>query len=465
MVATTGFKDRYGMALSTSSAVAAARYVEGIDLLLSYNLGLDLKLSEAIMADEGFAMAHAALAVIYQLRGDLPMAQASAARATALENGISRREQQHIKAIATIMRGDGPKALELIQEHLAEFPRDALLLFQANMLLMYSGQQDRRQQTLALLESVQSHYGEDWWFMGMLSFVYHELDRFEESRRFSERSLDFYPRNANAAHNLAHVFYETVDHTSGLDFLNKWLTDYERQAPFHCHLSWHIAMFEMAAGRYGRAMELFEEGIRGNAMSRSALPDAASLLWRCQLYGYNQVTLPWDAAREFAVRLASKPGFAFNDAHAALVHVAMDDSAALENLQSGLRELATQGHPVAGQVVLPLVKGLQAFGQRQYEEAIYFIEPIAPELVRIGGSHAQREIFEDTLLIAYLRSGHYAKAESLLRQRLFRREWARDYFWLASAQSGAGNNTAAQSSRHAALQRWPNADLDAPELV
>jgi hypothetical protein len=56
---------------------------------------------------------------------------------------------------------------------------------------------------------------------------------------------------------------------------------------------------------------------------------------------------------------------------------------------------------------------------------------VLADLPRIGGSHAQREIFEDTLIIAYLRSGQAAKAEPLLRSRLGRRSSARDQAWLA----------------------------------
>jgi hypothetical protein len=56
------------------------------------------------------------------------------------------------------------------------------------------------------------------------------------------------------------------------------------------------------------------------------------------------------------------------------------------------------------------------------------------DLPRIGGSHAQREVFEDSLIFAYLRSGQPGKAEPLLRSRLSRRPSARDEAWLAQCQ-------------------------------
>jgi hypothetical protein len=66
---------------------------------------------------------------------------------------------------------------------------------------------------------------------------------------------------------------------------------------------------------------------------------------------------------------------------------------------------------------------------------VHHLEPVVDQVVRIGGSNAQREVFEDTLLQAYLRAGCYAQAESLLHKRLARRPSARDTLWLQQAQT------------------------------
>jgi hypothetical protein len=60
----------------------------------------------------------------------------------------------------------------------------------------------------------------------------------------------------------------------------------------------------------------------------------------------------------------------------------------------------------------------------------------APSLIfaRIGGSHAQREVFEDSLIIAYLRSQQQSKAAGLLSTRLGRRPSPRDEVWLAQCR-------------------------------
>ena len=63
------------------------------------------------------------------------------------------------------------------------------------------------------------------------------------------------------------------------------------------------------------------------------------------------------------------------------------------------------------------------------------LAPLADQVVRIGGSNAQREVVEDTLLQAYLRAGHLEPMAALLRQRLARRPSARDEHWLQHAHT------------------------------
>lgn len=457
--------DRYGLPLSTSSATAVERYMDGIDRLLSLNADAEVSLAQAVEADQCFALAHAALAFFWQGQGRTEDAKAGAARTRSLAGGISRRERRHVEAIAAAVDGEAARALGLIREHLAEFPRDALMVQQATGLISASGRQDRQQERFALLAGLAPAYGDDWWFLSTYAFAHHELDLLDQSRRLSERSLAQYPRNAGASHNIAHVQYETDDHAGGVDFLGAWLADYDQRAPYHCHLSWHLALFELASGHYRRVMELYERAIcPAVAQTRLAFVDASSLLWRYQLYGCTREPLPWQDVCALAARIAPRPGVAFSDAHAALAYAAAGDEEAISRLLDGLRALDAKGHPLAGSVLLPLAQGVAAFARGAYDEAVRLMEPLAGQLGRIGGSHAQWQVFEDTLLEAYLRSGRFEQAETLLRRRLDRRPSARDFFWLGRAQAGRGRAEAATVNLREAQARWRHADPDSPEL-
>jgi tetratricopeptide (TPR) repeat protein len=470
MAQSAPMRDRYDLPLSTASATALDLYIDGVDRAFSGNIHAELKLSEAIEADEGFAMAHAALAA-HQSRIRIPQAaRENAARAKALSAGLSRRERQHIDIIHESLTGSGETALKLSYEHLDDFPSDAAILQLFTGLMTGSGTQERIALTLDEIERREAAYGDDWFYLGLRSFYLHESNRFQESRQFAERSLQGNPRNGNACHNMAHVFYETSDYEGGLDFLNDWIVGYSPTAPFFSHLNWHMALFELTQGRYGRAQDIYDECIRPSVLEARGglgppLADAKSYLWRLELYGKGVNPRDWQEVRAFAADHARSPGVSFQDAHAALALAATHDDVAMTGLIDALGQIATRGNSFVEAVVLPLVRGIEAFGRGAYAETIAFIEPIDDRIVAIGGSQAQRAVFHETLLEAYLRTGSYEQAEVMLRKRLEHRHTGRDFFWLAQAQSRSGKLDDARSNALQARKLWSGAEPNTPELI
>lgn len=468
MTVSSSFRDRFGLAPSTDSADAAAHFEAGVERLLSQNLGAVEHFDRAVGADPEFALAHAVRAFhVLTERGDAPAAKAGAERATALAGRATPQERGLIAGYTAFVGGDPRRGLTILREHLDTYPRDTLAMFAwVPLMVLASARRDRQEETYAVMAARASHYEGDWWFPGSFSFVCHGLHRYDESRRYAELALTRYPRYTQATHSLSHVFYETNDHAGGRSFLNGWLPGYEREASQFAHLKWHLALFELASGHYRQVMEIYAHDMEPTVMqARTTLVDTTSLLWRLQIYGAADAPLPWGAVKAYADRTVPRPGMAFADAHVALVYAATGDVAAMQQLISGLTALDAQGHPLAGSVVLPLARGIEAFSQGAYDEAIRSIAPIAGEIVRIGGSNAQRQVFEDTLLQAYLRAGRFDEAEALLRTRLGRRESARDQLWLGQAQLSQGLREQAASSIRAAREGWRDADPDAPEMA
>src|SRR4029450_11056150 len=205
-------QDRYGLPLTTSSTVAAERFIEGLDLLLEQNFGPEEQFTQAIEADPGFALAHSALAYMLHLRAQVTDAKACAQQAQSLAPGLSRREQQQIAAITLFINGQGPRAYALIREHLADYPRAIRMIRVAQRLFSLgcsgAGVASFPSPLLALMQGIASAYGDDWAFLGSYAFAHHETGHVEEARRLAERSLTLRPTNAVAAHSVAHVFFE-----------------------------------------------------------------------------------------------------------------------------------------------------------------------------------------------------------------------------------------------------------------
>jgi tetratricopeptide (TPR) repeat protein len=462
-------KDRYGMTLSTSSPAAAERWLEGVDLLLSQNFGPSARFQEAVELDEGFALAYSGLAYMQMLAGQTEEAKESANRAIALEKGITRRERQQIQAISLFANGKGRDSIALIRQHLAQYPRDAVMMRLAQRLFMLgcsgAGVPNFPEELLALLRTLERACGNDWAFLGQYAFAHHETGRLDEAMPLAQRSLDQYPTNAVASHSVTHVFFEKGQPSEGGDFLGNWLKGFDSRAPYHVHLSWHQALFELALGHYQQVYDLYESDIRPSVVSKSAasLADSASLLWRLQMYGGESPPTPWEEVRDQAAPAAQRPGPAFRDAHAALAFAASGDRTLLDQQISRLKADAEKGDLLAREVTLPLVQGIDSFSQGDYQTASCLLEPLYPQLTRIGGSHAQREVFEDTLLEAYLRAQQFDKAEDMLRSRLKQRASVRDTFWLGRAQLGQGDPKSAGASLAKAVQCWEGTDPNASE--
>jgi hypothetical protein len=84
-------------------------------------------------------------------------------------------------------------------------------------------------------------------------------------------------------------------------------------------------------------------------------------------------------------------------------------------------------------VVPTLCHALNAFAGEDYGACVAALEGVLADVVRIGGSHAQREIIEDTFIVALIRSGELVRARALLDGRLHRRPSSRDTRWLIAA--------------------------------
>src|SRR5687767_4846388 len=113
--------DRYGLAITTASPVAAERFQDGMDALLSYGVGAEESFAAALRADAALAVAHAGVALVAVVQGDAAAARAATDRARTAVAGATRRERQHVEAVSALVAGDTARGLGLVDEHVAEF--------------------------------------------------------------------------------------------------------------------------------------------------------------------------------------------------------------------------------------------------------------------------------------------------------------------------------------------------------
>jgi tetratricopeptide (TPR) repeat protein len=432
-------RDRYDLPLTTVSDRAAASYRDGVDRILSAWVGADDAFDLAIVEDPDFALAHIARARVHQLHMESAEARAKAAQARRLAVRGSRRERQHVEILAAAIEGQPRVALTSAEQHLDEFPRDALvlsLLLGAFGLYAFSGRSDHDAARLAICERHARHYGEDWWFLTYLGWSHTEAGNVGFGRTTTERAIALRPENANAAHALSHALFEQGDTGAGRTFLSAWLPAHENASFLQCHLSWHVALTVLEAGDLDGALGIYERHIRPSGSRyppMNVLTDCASLLWRLSLAGQTGLESHWQDVAAYSDRFFPRAGAHFADVHYALV-AAASGSEGLETRLAELEALEASGRLAPGSSAIDLCRGMRAFAEGDNESAIRILEPLMPALVRIGGSHAQRELWEDTLIVACLRGGQQDKAAKLLSDRLHRRPSARDEAWSREAR-------------------------------
>lgn len=412
--------DRFGLPISTSSETARAAYIAGCDCVLSAEYGGEAHLKRAIEADPGFGLAYAALARDRFLVGDIAGARQAAARARELVATATERERSHVNALCLPVEGKAGEALAATRAHLAAHPRDAMVAAPATGvfgLIGFSGRPTREPEQIEFLETLRPQLGEDWWFQTVYAFALEEVGRLEEASALIERALAANPRNPHGAHIKAHVLYEFGEDRAALDFLDAWLPNYAREGLMHCHISWHTALSLLVLGDAARAWEVYRAQVHPGATLGPALnvaTDATSFLWRAQLAGQAPAPGLWGEIHAYVQKAFPRVGIAFVDVHKVLACVAADDRDGLAAIVAELDRRVGAGQSITGDVVPRIAAGLAAYGRGDWAAAIAAFEPVLAETVRIGGSRAQRDLVQHTLLAAYLKDGRQAEAGRLL---------------------------------------------------
>lgn len=409
-------KDRYGNTLSSSSQVAVDAYVEGVDLFLAAQAGGDAAFERAIVEDPSFALAHVGLARFLQTIARPAEAKAALAKARALAPNTSAREQAQISIIGHVIEGRGAKAYDEINRHVHEFPRDAMAVQPCAgvfSLIGFSGRDGREAESLAFFTALQPAYGDDWWFDSILAFAQTEVGQLAQAEITTERAYQANPTNANSAHYKSHFHYEVGDAKAGHRFLKEWRASYNRDGLLHCHLSWHDALWALETGDTANAWRIIEADVRpGFAWGPpvNVITDMAAFLLRAEYAGGARRDDLWRELSQYASTYFSNPGISFADAHAAIAHALAGDDAALMKLQ---------GNPAgfAGDMVKVLADVFADFATSDWTAVINGLLPIMSSHERLGGSRAQRDLVEFTLLHALLKSGGGEEARRLLAMR------------------------------------------------
>lgn len=416
-------RDSLGNQYSGATPASVEHFEHGLHLLQCY-IGDPLSTADAALAEApDMIMAHALRAWLLLLSTEasvLPMARASweaASRAPA-----TNRERGHLAAIAHLLEGRWYQAARTLEDVSIAHPHDGLALLVGHQLDFFTGQsrmlRDRIARALPAWNAQMPGYHS---LLGMHAFGLEECGDYGRAEAAGRRAVELEARDGWAQHAVAHVLEMTGRKRDGIAWMRANPDAWSRDSFFAFHNWWHVAVFHLDLGEIDAVFELFDGAIHGTE-SRIALEmiDAAALLWRLELRSID-VGTRWGGLADGWEPHVAAGNYTFNDVHAAMAFLRARRPVALAALLEAQKDAMARADDNAlftRQAGYPLTRALIAFDEGDYAEVVRILRLIRNGAAVFGGSHAQRDLLDLTLLEAARRSGDKPLYAALAAERL-----------------------------------------------
>jgi tetratricopeptide (TPR) repeat protein len=417
------FPDRWGVPVRASSADAVVLLDEAIEDLAGL-AGDPLADADAVAAaDDSLVLGHIYRAYL-QLYGTTPAGVAAAGEilkqldATA----VGEREAHHPRAARAWAAGDWEAATRPLERALLRHPRDLLALKVVQDLYFFLGNRLELRDTAARVLPGWPAGQPGWGYVqGMYAFGLEENADYRQAEARARAALEHNPRDVWAVHALTHVFEMQGSQQDGITFLTASAPDWSASF-FAVHNWWHRGLFHLELGEIEEALALYDSRLRATRSTEWLdVVDAAALLWRLALSGAD-VTERAAALAADIDGLVTSPVYVFNDWHAVMAFGLAGDHPRNELVIAANRHLtAPTNRRAAKRAGVDLLEAFGAFADGRPDRAIDLLIDIRPRASAVGGSHAQRDIIDLTLIAAAARAGDDALARALVTERVARK--------------------------------------------
>mgnify|MGYP001240519314 CR=1 FL=1 len=420
------YTDKRGVPCAAASQEAVDALDAVVEEYLRFGRETGNLLKQAAAIDPDMPMAHVLRGYFFHLMGNgalLPRVRRSLEAAEGAAARASRRERMHVAALAAWCEGDLTGAVQLLEEVLLDYPRDILALKLAHFLHFYMGAVQNHRDSVARVmyawdEGVPG-YG---YVLGCRAFGLEEAGEYEEAERLGRRAVEINPADLWAGHAVAHVLEMQGRHREGIEWVGAHERDWAPANNFAGHLWWHRCLYHLALEQHDAVLEHYDRLVwPAPSDDWLDLSNAASLLLRLDMRGI-PVGDRWRSLAEAVRGRIHDHVLPFIDAHYMMPLAKAGEDAAAENLLMSMRAY-TDAHRdrtvsrVMDEIGIPLAEAVYAYGTGDYARVVDLLMPIRYGILRIGGSHAQRDVFAQMLIESALRSGRAPIARALLVER------------------------------------------------
>lgn len=339
---------------------------------------------------------------------------------------MNDRETAHHQAIGAWLSGDWTGASSQLDGLLTRWPSDLVAMVFGHQLDFFLGDaanlRDRPGRSLMDLDPDHPHTA---FVRGMQAFGLEEAGSYEQGRDTGLAAIAVNPDDVWATHAVVHTYEMQGMVDDGIRFLESRRADWGEGNLFTVHNWWHLALYYLEAGAIADALRIYDREVHhaGSAGVPIEMLDASALLWRLFLDGQDCGDRWAALADAWATRTTQQPWYAFNDLHAVMALVGagrMDDAEHVVERLAGYVHRGGPGTNIAmtADIGLPTCRAVIRFAQGRYDDVVAELLPIRRTLQRFGGSHAQRDAMQRTLLEATLRAKRFDLSRSLVSERL-----------------------------------------------
>ncbi|MCQ9375625.1 tetratricopeptide repeat protein [Methyloversatilis sp. XJ19-13] len=382
--------------------------------------------SAALEESPDMVMGHVLLAYLMLLGTEpagLPVASAACRRAEKLP--ANAREARHVRAVDLLVSGRLRAAARVLEDIAIEHPLDTLALqagHQTDFLLGDSRMlRDRIARALPAW-----HTDMPAWHAvaGMLAFGLEETGDYERAEQYGRQAVERQPRDGWAQHAVAHVMEMQNRRHDGIAWMRAAPQAWALDNFLSVHNHWHLALFHLGLDDIDAVLALYDGPVCAEAPGLVFdLVDQSALLWRLHLRGID-VGTRWQALADRWSPNATTGRYAFNDMHATMAFAAAgrtEQIRAIADAQQAV--IAGSGDSDADNIRFTAEVGhaattaMAAFADGDYAQTVDLLRPIRHISHRFGGSHAQRDVLDLTLIEAAARDGQQSLATALRAER------------------------------------------------
>ncbi|MEM9332688.1 MAG: tetratricopeptide repeat protein [Pseudomonadota bacterium] len=420
-------QDMFGCDVTVSGKSTLDPWNRTLKGFLSHAGSTGPDLVATIEHDEQFALAQASKGLFSLLLGRRELDKAiiaahQAAVRSDQENPVTERERHFINALGAWINGKQTLAIQEMECVLEKWPHDPLAMKMSHAIRFMLGDLKGMRSSLENIMHVYGGHKAEGYFHGCYAFTLEETGDYELAETRGRKALELAPDDAWGLHAVMHVFDMTGRATEGLAWINGKDAAWEHCNNFRYHVWWHIALMHLDLGNYEKVLELYDEYIRKDKTDDYRdISNATSVLLRLEFEGI-ETGNRWEELASLSSRRTQDNCVAFADLHymMALCKAPQKDAASI--LLSNMNTSAEKKHHCEFSAAIKhpgvlAAQGLEAFRDNDFALAFECLAKARPKLQDIGGSHAQRDIFERLAIESAMRAGLPNQAKNLLQER------------------------------------------------